>query len=75
MITVRATGHHQYRTRGSNPQLDAFGQLIQMNAHRHTLRETDPLERSTDIGQQIFTGAAIILGNAPSGIGRYFIPD
>ena len=37
-----------------------------MNTNRNALRQANPLECRADIGQQIETGAAIVLGDTPA---------
>ena len=41
-----------------------------MDAHGHALGQPYPLKGRTDIGQQLKTGAAVLLSNTPNGLSR-----
>ena len=65
-FAVAGSRHDQNRSGRAHAQLDLLGHLIEVNADRYALGQTDPLKGRTDIRQQVKAGAAVLLGNTPA---------
>ena len=65
-FAVAGSRHYQNRSGRADTQLDFLGHFCEMNTHRHTLGQSNPLKGRADIRQQVSAGAAIVLGNPPA---------